>query len=127
MLVSYDTKIRYKGREYSRLEEIPPDIRRPLERALQRLNGTGTSHISAHLNSRIVLNGRAVTSPTQLPPAERKMVEEALQPLFPIETAVCLAAATERKNFIYGIVGLTTIFVGLAAYVVRLWLHGYFA
>lgn len=54
------------------------------------------------------------------------MVEDALQPLFPIETAVCLAAAEERKNFIYGTVGLSTIFAGLAAYVLRLWLQGYF-
>src|SRR3712207_6462700 len=100
MFVSFDTKIRYKGREYACLDEIPTAIRRPLDRALQRLNGTGTRHVSAHLNSRILVNGRAVSSPTQLPPAERKMVEEALQPLFPVEIAVCLAAATERRNFI---------------------------
>ncbi|HSH37360.1 MAG TPA: hypothetical protein VK993_01130 [Chthoniobacterales bacterium] len=41
MLVSFYTKMRYKGREYSRLADIPADERVPLERALHRLCPSG--------------------------------------------------------------------------------------
>ncbi len=64
MLVGVDTKVRYKGVEYSRLDDIPPDIRRPLDKTLRRLNGSG--EVIATLNSRIILNGQTVTDPILL-------------------------------------------------------------
>ena len=69
MLVSFDTKVRYKGVEYSSLAEIPPHIRRPLDQAVSRL-GRGRE-IMPHLDSRIILNGVPVTNPDRLSADER--------------------------------------------------------
>ena len=71
MLVSVDTKVRYKGVEYSSLAEIPPEIRRPLDRAVSRL--TCGREIMPHLNSRIILNGETVTNPDRLSDEERRL------------------------------------------------------
>ena len=124
MLVSVDTKIRYKGREYTSLDEIPPEIRRPLEKAVARL-GRG-EQITPHLNSRIILNDRPISDPECLSRRERDEIAQWLEALFPIDRAICKAAVQERRERILGIIGLSTIAAGLAAFVARLWQHGYF-
>ena len=124
MLVSADTKIRYKGHEYASLAEIPPDIRRPLDRAVSRL--ARGRQITAHLDSRIILNGRTVTDPDRLSEEERRLIAESLEALLPIDRAICVAAVKERNERILGIAGLSAIATGLAAFVCRLWLNGFF-
>ena len=125
MFVSVDTKVRYKGVEYSSLAEIPPDIRRPLDRAVSRL--TCGREITPHLNSRIILNGRTVADPERLSQEERRLIAESLEALLPIDRAICLAAVKERNERILGVVGLSAIAAGLAAFVCRLWISGYFS
>ena len=124
MLVSFDTKVRYKGREYSRLADIPADQRAPLERALHRLCPTGMP--TPQLNSRIVVNGRPVTDPTALSDAQRDYIESLLSAMFPIENAVCMAAVRERRNFIGGIIGLSFILSCILGAAAVLWMRGYF-
>ena len=124
MFVSFDTKVRYKGREYSRLDEIPADLRRPLDRALNRLSPSGV--LVPHLNSRILVNGRTVADPSQLSPFEQKYVEQLLQSLLPIDNAICVAAVRERAHLIRGIIGLSFILCGVIAAAGVLWSRGYF-
>ena len=81
MFVSFDTKVRYKGREYSTLDEIPPDIRRALDNFLHAL--------------------------------------------LPIDTAICVAAARERKHAIRGVTGLSLLLVACVATAAVLWSRGY--
>ena len=125
MFVSVDTTVRYKGVEYSSLSEIPPDIRRPLDRAVSRL--TCGREITPHLNSRIILNGRTVTNPECLSEEERRLIAESLEALLPIDRAICLAAVKERNERILGVIGLSAIAAGLATFVYRLWMSGYFS
>jgi hypothetical protein len=125
MLVSVDTKVRYKGVEYASLAEIPAEIRRPLDRAVSRL--TRGREITPHLDSRIILNGRTVSDPERLSDAERRLIAESLEALLPIDRAIFLAAVKERNERILGVIGLSTIAAGLAAFVGRLWMSGYFA
>ena len=124
MFVSVGTKVRYKGVEYASLAEIPPDIRRPLDRAVSRIARGG--EITAHLNSRIILNGQPVTDPESLSAEERQLIAQSLEALLPVETAICAAAVAERRERMLGIVGMSTIAAGLAAFVCRLWMQGYF-
>jgi hypothetical protein len=124
MLVSFDTKVRYKGVEYSSPAEIPPEIRRPLDQAVTRL-GRGRE-IMPHLNSRIILDGDPVTDPERLSPEQRRLIAESLAALVPVDTAICMAAVAERRERILGIVGMSTIAAGLAALVCRLWAQGFF-
>lgn len=124
MFVSFDTKVRYRGREYSRLADIPADQRGPLERALHRLCPTGTP--IPQLNSRILVDGRAVTDPAALSAAQRDYIDSLLSGMFPIENAVCLAAVRERRSFIGGIIGLSFILSCVLGAAAVLWMRGYF-
>ncbi len=101
----------------------PPDIRRPFDKTLARLNGG--SEVTASLNSRIILNERAVTAPALLSRDEQRVIADSIGSL-PVDTAFCMAAGMERKHRIQGVFGLSVIFVALAIYVVRLWAHGYY-
>ena len=124
MFVSFDTKVRYKGREFSRLADIPADERAPLERALHRLCPSGMP--VPQLNSRIVINGRAVHDPANLSAAQRQYIDGLLSALLPIENAICVAAVRERRSFIGGIIGLSAILAGVVAAALVLWSRGYF-
>ena len=124
MLVSFDTKVRYKGREYTRLSDIPPDDRVPLERALHRLCPSGVP--TPQLNSRILVNGRTVTDPAALSAAQREYIDGLLGAMFPIENAICLAAVRERRSFIGGVIGLSFVLCAVLAAAFVLWSRGYF-
>ena len=124
MLVSFDTKVRYRGREYTRLSDIPAEERVPLERALQRLCPTGMP--TPQLNSRILVNGRTVTDPDALSAAQRDYIDSLLGAMFPIDNAICLAAVRERRNFIGGVIGLSLVLCGVLAAAGVLWSRGYF-
>ncbi len=124
MLVSFDTKVRYRGREYTRLSDIPAADRAPLERALHRLCPSGMP--TPQLNSRILINGRTVTDPDALSAAQRDYIASLLGAMFPIENAICLAAVRERRSFIGGVIGLSFVLGGVLAAAGVLWSRGYF-
>lgn len=95
MQVSFDTKIRYKGAEYASLDEVPADIRQPLDKALGRL--THGLPLQPQLRSRIVINGNEFTSINELPVEFRRAIDDTLHALLPIDNAIALAAAREHS------------------------------
>jgi len=71
MKVNVKTKIKYKGQEYSSVEELPPEARSAYEKAI--------AADSATLSTRIVFNEREYASPEQMPTAERQLYEDAMK------------------------------------------------
>ena len=71
MKVNLKTKIKYKGQEYSSVEELPPQARSAYEKAI--------AADSATISSKIVVNEREYASPEQMPTAERQLYEDAMK------------------------------------------------
>lgn len=113
MNVSFQTTIRYKGGEYARLDDVPADIRAPLDRALARVWSGG--EFLRHLNSRVVLNGREYAHPNDVPSEYHKILEQTLHTLLPIDNAICVAAVREYSYSTRGVAGLCTLLVGAIA------------
>lgn len=122
--MSFNTKIRYKGREYDSIDEVPAEIRAPLDKALSRV-WTGTKG-APELNSRIVINGREFASSAELPPRYRRLIDDSLQALLPIDKAIGVAAAREYAYQTRGIAGLATVLIAALALAVFLWQVGLF-
>ena len=71
MKVNLKTKIKYKGQEYSSVEELPPEARSAYEKAI--------AADSATISTKIVFNEREYASPEQMPAAERQLYEDAMK------------------------------------------------
>src|SRR2546423_9473230 len=71
MKVKLKTKIKYKGQEYSSVEELPPEARSAYEKAI--------TAESATISTKIVFNEREYASPEQMPTAERQLYEDAMK------------------------------------------------
>jgi|SRR2546430_15753827 len=71
MKVNLKTKIKYKGQEYSSVDEMPPEARSAYEKAIAGDSGT--------ISTKIVFNGREYASPEQMPTAERQLYEDAMK------------------------------------------------
>jgi hypothetical protein len=71
MKIDVKTKIKYKGQEYSSVEELPPEVRAAYEKAM----ATG----GASFNTKIVFNGQEYASLDQMPAAQRKLYQYALK------------------------------------------------
>ena len=71
MKINLQTKIKYKGQEYSSVEELPPEVRAAYEKAI----ATGGASVS----TKIVFNGQEYASLDQMPAAERQLYEDALK------------------------------------------------
>ena len=71
MKVNVKTKIKYKGQEYSSVEELPPEARSAYEKAMAVSSGT--------VSTKIVFNGREYASPEQMPTTERQLYEDAMK------------------------------------------------
>ena len=71
MKVNVKTKIKYKGQEYSSVEELPPEVRAAYEKAM----ATG----GASFSTKIVFNGQEYASLDQMPAAQRQLYEIALK------------------------------------------------
>ena len=71
MKINIKTKIKYKGQEYSSVEELPAEARSAYEKAIAARGETA--------NGKIVFNGQEYTSPEQMPAAERQLYEDALK------------------------------------------------
>ena len=70
MKINVKTRIKYKGQEYSSVEELPPEVRAAYEKAM----ATG----GASFNTKIVFNGQEYASLDQMPAAQRQLYEVAL-------------------------------------------------
>jgi hypothetical protein len=68
------TVIRYKGQEYSSLDQLPAEARTAYEAALAR----GVRTKTAAGNERIVVNGQRYASADEMPAAERKLYDDAI-------------------------------------------------
>lgn len=66
------TRIKYKGQEYSSVEELPPEVRAAYEKAMADGGVTGAG-------TRIVFNGKECGSLEQMPSAERRLYEDAMK------------------------------------------------
>ena len=71
MKINVKTKIKYKGQEYSSVEELPPEVRAAYEKAM----ATGGASVS----TKVVFNGQQYASLDQMPTAERQLYEDALK------------------------------------------------
>lgn len=78
MNISFKTKIRYNGKDFSSVDELPPEIRAIYERALanrrNKLTSTGTKVVT-----RLVVNGHEVESTKELSEDEQKLYTDAMQ------------------------------------------------
>src|SRR5205085_3833237 len=71
MKINVKTKIKYKGQEYSSVEELPPEVRSAYEKAMGAGGASGST--------KIVFNGEQYASLEQMPAAERQLYEDALK------------------------------------------------
>ena len=71
MKINVKTKIKYKGQEYSSVDELPPEVRAAYEKAM----ATG----GASFNTKIVFNGQEYASLDQMPAAQRQLYKVALK------------------------------------------------
>ncbi|MEP6809766.1 MAG: hypothetical protein ABI992_05950 [Chthoniobacterales bacterium] len=103
--------------------------RRAVERFSARPAGdTGkTPLIVPKLGSRVIINDREFADTAQMPPAYRLFYEEILAKALPLDRAIYLVARTEHANFIKRTISLLVIAAGVAAAIVYLWEHGYYA
>jgi hypothetical protein len=69
------TVIRYKGQEFSSVDQLPAEVRPACEVALAR--GT-TSAAAPAVKEQIFLNGQHFASPDEMSPAERKLYDDAI-------------------------------------------------
>jgi hypothetical protein len=73
-------RVVFNGREYSSVEEMPPDVRRVYEDAmasvgaLDKAGGSGGSHIT--ITTRLVVNGKEYSSIHEMPPLIRAAFEK---------------------------------------------------
>lgn len=78
MNISFKTKIRYNGKDFSSVDELPPEIRATYERALanrsNKLMSTGTKVLT-----QLVVNGHEVESTKELSEDEQKIYADAMQ------------------------------------------------
>ena len=68
------TVIRYKGQEYSSLDQLPAEARAAYEAALAQ----GTAPKAMKRNEQIIVNGQHFASADELPAAERKLYDDAI-------------------------------------------------
>ena len=78
MNITFKTKIRYNGKDFSSVDELPPEIQAIYERALanrpNKLMSTGTKVVT-----RLVVNGHEVESTKELSEDEQKIYADTMQ------------------------------------------------
>jgi len=112
------TVIRYKGQEYSSLDQLPAEARAAYEAALAQ----GTAPKATNRNEQIIVNGQHFDSADELPAAERKLYDDAISlvrdsttiPNAPVASSSWVTASQLRFAVL-----LTTIAV-LVVWMVRL-------
>jgi hypothetical protein len=78
MNITFKTKIRYNGKDFSSVDELPPEIRAIYERALanrpNKLMSTGTKVLT-----QLLVNGHEVESTKELSEDGQKLYADAMQ------------------------------------------------
>ena len=72
--VNIKTRIRFNGKEYSCLEDMPPQVRQAYEKALASAQASGTGLIS-HTTSKLIFNGHEYASVDEMPADIRRMYD----------------------------------------------------
>jgi hypothetical protein len=97
MNISFKTKIRYNGKDFSSVDELPPGIRATYERALanrsDKLMSTGTKVVT-----RLVVNGHEVESTKELSEDEQKTYADAMQLLRVKSYASCGGGLNDNRS-----------------------------
>ena len=125
MTVRFKTKIRFNGREYASAEEMPPSVREAYTRAVGETAVLRSgARLASKLNAKVIVNDKEFSSPGELPVAERRLLQDALAALLPDNLAL---SAEEARRIRRRKMVLASVAVALAAAVVYLWLHGFFA
>ena len=75
--VNIKTRIRFNGKEYSCLEDMPPQVRQAYEKALASAQASGTGLIS-HTTSKLIFNGHEYASVDEMPADIRRMYEQVM-------------------------------------------------
>lgn len=104
MNITLKTKIRYKGQEYSSVDQLPPEVRAVYERAMA---GGGNVVVNHGTGLRLVVNGKQYPSVADMSAAEKKLYDDAMQLIrddvsaalttSPAESSVSTASATTPK------------------------------
>lgn len=112
------TVIRYKGQEYSSVDELPVEARTAYETALAK----GVATTAAGVKQNIVVNGQHFASLNEIPAAERDLVNDAMA-----YVRANAAAATAPKPSSTWLtptqLGLALFFAALAVVIVARLLH----
>ena len=125
MTVRFKTKIRFNGREYASAEEMPPSVREAYTRAVgETAVLRAGARLAGKLNAKIIVGDKEFSSPGEVPVAERRLLQDALAELLPTNLAL---SAEEARRIKRRKTVLMSIAVALAAVVVYLALHGFFA
>jgi hypothetical protein len=69
------TVIRYKGQEYSSVDQLPAEARAAYESAMDK---GGAAAAAPGVKQQIVLNGQHFASPDEMPAAVRKLYDDAI-------------------------------------------------
>jgi len=70
--INLKTKIRFNGREYSSLEEMPPEVRQVYENAL------ASGQIRIQKSAKLVFNGQEYNSLDEMPEPVRRQYEQVM-------------------------------------------------
>ena len=73
MKVNINTKIRFNGKEYSRVEDMPPEVRQTYERALAQMQASG---VNVKTKAKLVFNGHEYDSVEAMPDNVRRLYDQ---------------------------------------------------
>ena len=68
-------KITFNRREYTRVDEMPPEDRELYERAMASLGAGGASDVKLHTKARLIVNGREYASVDAMPADVRHLYD----------------------------------------------------
>jgi hypothetical protein len=75
--ITVKTKIRFNGREYSRVEDMPPQIRESYEKALAKMQESKVK-MNPRTATKLVFNGREYGSLDEMPADIRGLYEQVM-------------------------------------------------
>ncbi len=70
-------KIVINGKEYTRVEDMPPDVRALYDQALTTLEGRGSPNAAVKITThvKLTINGKTYDSPEAMPPEVRRIYD----------------------------------------------------
>ena len=76
-----NTKIRYNGKDYSSVDELPAEARAAYERVVANhgIGSLASNLAGGVVTTRLTINGKTYSSSAELPATEKKLFEDAMQ------------------------------------------------